>query len=37
MSKYLPDLSELKKEFDEKPSVLKGDYSPREWWDLPVE
>ena len=37
MSKYAPKLSELKKEFDEKPSVLKGDYSAQEWWDIPVE
>ncbi len=37
MSKYAPKLSELKKEFDEKPSVLKGDYSAQEWWDRPVE
>jgi Fe-S oxidoreductase len=37
MAKYAPKVSELKKEFDEKPSVLKGNYSAAEWWDIPVE
>jgi len=37
MSKYLPKQSELVKEFEEKPSVLKGDYEGREWWEMPFE
>jgi Fe-S oxidoreductase len=37
MAKYAPNLSELKKELDEKPSLLKGNYSDKEWWDIPVE
>ena len=37
MSKYAPKVSELKKEFDEKPSILKGNYLDKEWWDIPVE
>jgi len=37
MSKYLPKQSELVKEFEEKPSVLKGDYAGREWWEMPFE
>jgi Fe-S oxidoreductase len=37
MAKYAPTLSELKKELDEKPSILKGNHSDKEWWDLPVE
>ncbi|NTU97621.1 MAG: hypothetical protein HGA62_07415, partial [Chlorobiaceae bacterium] len=37
MAKYVPNLPELKKELDEKPSILKGNHSQKEWWDLPVE
>ena len=37
MPKFAPKLSELKKEFEEKPSLLKGDYSDKEWWEIPVE
>lgn len=37
MSKYVSKMSELKIELDKKPSVLKGNYSPQDWWDLPVE
>ena len=37
MSKYAPKVSELKKELDEKPSILKGNYLDKEWWDIPVE
>ena len=37
MAKYAPKVSELKKEFDEKPSVLKGNYAAQDWWDMPVE
>ncbi|NTW10498.1 MAG: (Fe-S)-binding protein [Chlorobiaceae bacterium] len=37
MAKYAPTLSELKKELDEKPSILKGNHPQKEWWDLPVE
>lgn len=37
MSQYLPKVDELKKELKEKPGVLKGDYSKKEWWELPFE
>ena len=37
MAKYAPKVSELKKEFDENPSVLKGNYAAQDWWDMPVE
>ncbi len=37
MSKYLPKQSELVKEFEEKPGVLKGDYAKSEWWETPLE
>jgi len=37
MSQYLPKVDELKKELNEKPGVLKGDYSKKEWWELPFE
>jgi Fe-S oxidoreductase len=37
MSKYLQKQADLQKEFDEKPSSLKGDYAQKEWWEMPVE
>ena len=37
MSKYLPKQSELVKELEEKPGVLKGDYAKSEWWETPLE
>lgn len=37
MSKYLPKQADLIKEFEEKPSPLKGDYADREWWEMPYE
>jgi Fe-S oxidoreductase len=37
MSKYAPEKSELKKEYEEKPSLLKGDAPDKEWMDIPVE
>ena len=37
MPKFAPKLSELKKEFEEKPSLLKGDYPDKELFDTPVE
>ncbi|MEI6757758.1 MAG: (Fe-S)-binding protein [Chlorobium sp.] len=37
MSKYAPKVTVLKKELEEKPGFLKGNYSDKEWWDIPVE
>jgi Fe-S oxidoreductase len=37
MSKYAPKVTELQKEFEEKPSLLKGDAPDMPWWDIPVE
>ena len=37
MPKFAPKQSELKKEFEEKPSLLKGDYPDKELFDTPVE
>ena len=37
MPKFAPKQSELKKEFEEKPSLLKGDYPDKELFDAPVE
>ena len=37
MPKFAPKLSELKKELEEKPSLVKGDYPDKELFDTPVE
>lgn len=37
MAKYAPEKNELKKEYEEKPSLLKGTAPGKEWMDIPVE